>query len=111
MSTIWEWAVYGLPWWAQAILALAPIAAIVLVIARLFGIRVALQVGGALLATLAMVAGRQQARQQGWNDRGERDAARARDRAEEREAIQSDVRNSSDADLDRRLRRWVQSDR
>lgn len=109
MNSLWQWAVYGLPWWVQALIALVPILAVIALVARFLGLRVALQVGGALLALLAVVLGRQQARQQGWKERGEHDAQAARKRADEREAIQSDVRNSSDADLDRRLDRWVRN--
>lgn len=107
MSVIWEWVAYSLPWWVQALAALAPIAVIIALLARCFGLRVALQVGGGLLAILAVISGRQQARQQGWAERGKSDARKARDRADAREAIHDDVRNASDADLDRRLDRWV----
>lgn len=107
MTAVWEWAAYGIPWWAQALAAAVPIAAITALAARFLGLRVALQIGGALLAALTIIFGRQQARQQGWNERGESDARKSRDRAEEREAIRDDVRSADDADLDRRLGRWV----
>jgi hypothetical protein len=111
MSTLFDWLVYGLPWWVQAGICLLPILALVAVLTRFVGLRAALQIGGALLAALTIIAGRQQARQQGWNERGERDAQAGRDRADERENIAADVRNSSDADLDRRLNRWVRDDK
>ncbi len=110
MSAVYELAVYGLPWWAQAMLALLPAAAVVVAIWRVLGLRAALQVGGALLAVLAVITGRQQARQQGWKERGESDATAARKRADEREQIQADVHGASDADLDRRLARWVRDE-
>lgn len=107
MTTLIDTLVYGLPWWAQGAALLLPAAAAVLLVARFFGIRAALQAASGLLAAIAIIAGRQQARQQGWKERGERDAEAARKRADERETIQDDVRSSSDADLDRRLSRWV----
>lgn len=111
MSAVYELAVYGLPWWAQAMLALLPVVAVVAAnLKRVLGLRAALQVGGALLAVLAVITGRQQARQQGWKERGESDATAARKRADEREQIQADVHGTSDADLDRRLARWVRDE-
>lgn len=107
MTTLFDTVVYGLPWWVQTAALLLPAAAVALLVARLFGVRAALQAAGGLLAAIALIASRQQARQQGWKERGERDVQAARKRADERETIRDDVRSSSDADLDRRLSRWV----
>lgn len=107
MSAAFDLMVYAVPWWVQGLIAAALVAIVTLGVVRLLGIRRALQLGGVLGTLAALVISRQQARQDGWRARGECDEQAARQKADEREAIQADLRASRDADLDRRLGRWV----
>ena len=94
MSAVFDLLAYGVPWWVQGLMAAALVAALMLTAVRLLGGRRAVQLGGALGALAAFLISRQQARQEGWRARGERDAKAARQRADEREAIQADLRLS-----------------
>lgn len=111
MSAAFDLMVYAVPWWVQGLIAAALVAILMLAAAHLMGVRRALQLGGVLGTLAALVISRQQARQEGWRARGERDEQAARQKADAREALQADLRASRDADLDRRLGRWVRDDK
>lgn len=111
MSAILTLIAYGVPWWVQGLGIAILVGVIAFGVAHVFGLRRALQLGGVLGALGALVISRQQARQEGWRARGDQDAEATRQRGDDREAILADLRTSGDADLDRRLDRWVRDDK
>jgi len=84
MSRLWEMLVYGSPWWLQAAGGGLLAVPVLVLVARLFGLRQAGAVALGFGAVLAAFAHGRQARQQGWAERdakGKRDAHAAIDLA------------------------------
>lgn len=85
MDWLSTFVLFHLPWWVWVPVALIIVAAIVIPLVRLVGLKRALEIAAAVAAALGGLILIQRARQEGWRAReakGERDAQSAIDKAE-----------------------------
>lgn len=110
MTRISEALVYGIAWEALAAFLAPIVVALAVVLARVVGIRRALEIAAAVGAGLGALLMLRRSRQQGWADREarlERDTAAAIDTYRD---IQNETARLPDADLDRANAPWVRGE-
>lgn len=110
LTRLTEGWTYGLPLPLQILIGIIPVLAVVYVVFRFFGIKVAAQVGAALLAAITFLAMLQGAKREGY-------AVRKREDEEETDKFLKEHKDTADAserlspaDLDQRNRRWVRDE-
>lgn len=107
IGRIGEALVYGVDWEWWATLSVPAAIAAVLVLARVIGLKRALQIGVGFLAAAGAAVALRRARQRGWQDR---EAKLSRDTAEavaKYQEKQDEVARLDRDELDRRAGRWV----